>query len=159
MRKLILAILAGTTFLTACDKKTYDANDNDALVHFTVVDEKGKPQAGASILIFDETGYEQFKKDRKTEPMAYTLTLPDGKVSYRLPYQVWFTKSSRVVTFVVMEEADADNYHIWAVSRTIKAADRLEVAFKLDRTPESTDPAKPGDPEGSSDKEKPGSAR
>lgn len=144
MRKIIISILAGTALLSACEKKTYEANERDAVVQITVVDDKGTPQAGASILIFDEKGYEQFQQDHKAEPAAYTLTLPDGKVNYRLPYEAWFTKGSRQVTFVVMELADEDNYHIWAISRTIKAADKVQIDFKLDRSNVSpTDPSKP----------------
>lgn len=139
----MMSILAGTALLSACEKKTYEANERDAVVHISVVDEKGKPQPGAAVLIFDEKGYESFKKDHKTEPSAFTLTLPDGKVNYRLPYAAWFTKGSRLVTFVVMEQADADNYHIWAVGRTIKAAEQVQIEIKVDRSEASADPSKP----------------
>lgn len=140
----MMSILAGATLLAACEKKTYEANERDAVVHISVVDEKGKPQPGAAILIFDEKGYENFQKDHKTEPSAFTLTLPDGKVNYRLPYAAWFTKvGSRQVTFVVMEQADADNYHIWAVGRTIKAAEQVQIEIKIDRSEGSAGLSKP----------------
>lgn len=45
------------------------------------------------MLIFDEEGYAWFQKDRKSEPLGFTLTLPDGEVEHRLPYQVWFRYS------------------------------------------------------------------
>ena len=56
-----MSILAGTALLSACEKKTYEANERDAVVHISVVDEKGKPQPGAAVLIFDEKGYESFR--------------------------------------------------------------------------------------------------
>ncbi len=138
MRKFIFTLQAGAVLLglAACDKKpAYEADAKDAVAHITVVDDKGSPQVGAVVMIFDEKGYEKFQQDRKTEPLGVTLTLRNGQVSYRLPYQQWFTAGSRLVTFVVMEEADEENYHIWSVSRTVKAAEQVKVDFKLDRTP------------------------
>ena len=166
MRRLMIVILAGMTLLSACDKKSPEPNERDAAIHFTVVDEHGNPQGGIPILIFDEKGYENFKKDRKTEPLGFTLTLPDGNVSYRLPYQIWFTAGSREVTFVVMEEADADNYRIWAISRTVGTAEQVKIRFELDRSGSPTPPAgeiqpdepgKPGDSGDSGETGNPGS--
>lgn len=135
------ALLVG---LAACDKKeNVEPTTQDAVVHITVKDDKGNPQAGAAVLIFDEKGYEDFQKDRKTKSQGFTLTLRTGKVSYRLPYQQWFKSGSRQVTFVVMEEIDEQNYHIWSVSRTVKAAEQVKIEFTLDRT--STGPGKTDD--------------
>lgn len=129
--------------LAACDKKeSPEPTPKDAVAHISVVDDKGQPQAGAAVLIFDEKGYEMFQQDRKTEPRGLTLTLRNGKVSYRLPYKEWFEKGSRQVTFVVMELLDEENYNIWTVSRTVKAADEVKIEFTLDRT--STGPGDSG---------------
>lgn len=145
----MIAIQAGALLcgLAACEKKpAYDANEKDAVAHISVVNEKGDPLAGAAVLIFDEKGYEQFQKDHKTEPQAFTLTLPNGQANYRLPYQQWFTSGSRTITFVVLEEADADNYQIWSVSRTVKAAEQVKVELKIERsTTGQTEPNKPGE--------------
>lgn len=135
------ALLVG---LAACDKtETAEPTAQDAVAHISVTDDKGNPQAGAAVLIFDEKGYEDFQKDRKTKSQGFTLTLRTGKVSYRLPYQQWFKDGSRQVTFVVMEEIDEQNYHIWSVSRTVKAAEQVNIEFMLDRT--STGPDQSGD--------------
>lgn len=147
MRKNIISILttllAGTLLFTACDKKEADPNEKDAVARISVVDEKGKPQGGVPILIYDEAGYEKFQKDRNTEPKGFTLTLPNGTVNIRLPYQEWFSTGNRQVTFVIREETDPDNYRIWAIGRTVKAGSRIQVEFKLDRTP-----AAPNEPVG-----------
>lgn len=137
MRKIIYAIQAGILLsgLAACEKKNYEPDTKDAVVQITVVDDKGTPQAGMPVLIFNEQGYERFQQDRKSEAQGFTLTLPNGQVSYRLPYREWFQSGNRVVTFVVMEEADEENYHIWAKSKTVQAAERLKVDFTLDRKP------------------------
>lgn len=135
MHRFNLAVLAGAMLLglASCEKKpTYEENEKDAVAHITVVDDQGKPQAGASVLIFDEKGYEKFQKDRKTEPVGFTLTLPNGQVSYRLPYQQWFQAGSRLITFVVMEQTDENNYQVWTKSLTVKAAEQVKVEFKLD---------------------------
>lgn len=149
MRKLIIAIQAGALLcgLAACEKKpTYEANEKDAVAHISVVNEKGNPLAGAAVLIFDEKGYEQFQKDRKTEPQALTLTLRNGQVNYRLAYQQWFTSGSRVVTFVVMEEIDENNYQLWSVSRTIKASEQVNIKLEIDRSSTGqTEPIEPGE--------------
>lgn len=152
MKRFILAIQAAALLvgLAACDKKnSYEPNTKDAVIHIRVVDEKGKPQAGAAVLVFDEKGYERFRQDRKSEPQGFTLTLPNGEVTYRLPYQKWFQAGSRQVTFVVMEELDEENYHIWAVGRTVKAADVVKVELTLDRTP--TGPGASDEENGKSD--------
>ena len=108
MRKFIIAILItvlnGILFLTSCDKKNDSPNDKDAVARITVVDEKGVPQGGLPVLIYDEEGYEKFRKDRNTEAKAFTVTLPNGQVNYRLPYSEWFTAGSRLVAFVIREE-------------------------------------------------------
>lgn len=134
-RKFILAAWAGTLFLTACEKKNSDPNEKDAIAHISVVDEKGNPQGGMPILIYDEKGYEKFQQDRNTEPKGFTLTLRDGKVKIRLPYQEWFSAGNRTVTFVIREESDPDNYRIWAIGRTVRAGERIRIDFKLDRNP------------------------
>lgn len=157
MKRIIVAIQAGALLLglAACDqKKNYEANEKDAVAHITVTDEQGKPQAGATVLIFDEKGYERFSKDRKSEPQGFTLTLPNGKVSYRLPYTEWFKYGNRQVTFVVMEMLDEDNYHIWTVSRTVKAAEQVKVEFILDRTPAG--PGNTGEKDGNGESGKEG---
>lgn len=146
MKKIMIVIQAGLLLagLAACDKKeSYEPTGKDAVAQISVVDEKGNPQAGAAVLVFDEKGYEQFQKDRKTEPQGFTLTLRGGKVSYRLPYKQWFQNGSRQVTFVVMEELDEQNYHIWTVGRTVKAGQEVKIEFTLDRT--STGPGNSGE--------------
>ena len=112
MRKFIIAILItvlnGILFLTSCDKKNDSPNDKDAVARITVVDEKGVPQGGLPVLIYDEEGYEKFRKDRNTEAKAFTVTLPNGQVNYRLPYSEWFTAGSRLVAFVIREALGAE---------------------------------------------------
>lgn len=135
--KFFIASLAVGAFLfSACSKKTEDPNEKDAIVHFTVLDAQGKPLGGVPILIYDEKGYEDFKLNKTASPVAATLTLPDGKVNYRLPYQKWFAAGSRTVAFVVKQEDDSQNYRVWAVSRTIKAAEKVKIEFKLDKNME-----------------------
>lgn len=142
MRKTIISmltlLLTGMLFLTACDKKGSEPNEKDAVAHISVVDEKGTPQGGMPVLIYDEEGYEKFQQDRNTEPKGFALTLPDGKVSIRLAYQEWFTAGNRQVTFVIREESDPDNYRIWAIGRTVRAGEQVRVDFTLERpaTPE-----------------------
>ena len=133
--KPTLAALAGLLVFAACTKKNYEPDEKDATAQISVLDEKGAPLGGVPVLIFDEKGYEKFQKDRSAAPAAFTLTLPDGKVSYRLPFREWFASGNRVITFVVREEGDADNYRIWAISRTVGAAETFNIAFKLDRNP------------------------
>lgn len=116
--KPILAAVAGLLVFAACTKKDYEPDEKDATAQISVRDEKG---------------YEKFQKDRIAPPIAFTLTLPDGKVNYRLPFREWFASGNRVITFVVREEGDADNYRIWAISRTVGAAETFNIAFKLDR--------------------------
>ena len=106
--KPILAAVAGLLVFAACTKKDYEP---------------------------DEKGYEKFQKDRTAPPIAFTLTLPDGKVNYRLPFTEWFASGQRFITFVVREEDDADNYRIWAISRTVRTAETFNIAFRLDRNP------------------------
>lgn len=121
--KPILAAVAGLLVFAACTKKDYEP------------DEKGNPLGGVPVLIYDEKGYEKFQKDRTAPPIAFTLTLPDGKVNYRLPFTEWFASGQRFITFVVREEDDADNYRIWAISRTVRTAETFNIAFRLDRNP------------------------
>lgn len=147
MRKIIIAILTGTVILTACGKKKHITNDKDALVHITVVDEKGAAQPGTLVMIFDEAGYEKFKSDRKTMPYTYTQTLPNGQVDFHMPYAAWFTKGSQQISFVILEEIDADNYHLWAATRTIKAGQKLQITFKLDRSLKAEESGTAQDPE------------
>lgn len=151
MRKFIIAILItvlnGILFLTSCDKKNDSPNDKDAVARITVVDEKGVPQGGLPVLIYDEEGYEKFRKDRNTEAKAFTVTLPNGQVNYRLPYSEWFTAGSRLVAFVIREELDAENYRIWAIRKNIKAAEQIRIDFRIDRTETPADPDVPAVPE------------
>lgn len=146
MKRFIIALQAGLLLvgLTACNKKKekYEPIGKDAVAQIAVVDEKGDPQAGIAVMIFDETGYESFQKNRKTRPLVSILTQSDGTVAYRLPYKQWFKNGSRQVAFVIMEMLDEENYHIWAMSRTVKAADEVKIRFTLDRT--STGPDDPG---------------
>ncbi len=132
-RKFFIASLLGVMFFSACSEKKVDPSEKDAVAQITVLDEAGKPLGGVPVLIYDEKGYAAFQQNRATAALAGTLTLPDGKVDYRLPYQKWFASGSRVVTFVVKEEYDMDNYHIWAISRTIKASEKVEIEFELDK--------------------------
>ncbi len=132
---ILITLLAGILLFTACDKKGSEPNEKDAVARISVVDEKGNPQGGVPILIYDEAGYEKFQKDRNTEPKGFTLTLPDGTVSFRLPYQEWFSAGNRQVTFVIREETDPDNYRIWTVGRTVRAGEQVRIEFTLDRTP------------------------
>ena len=108
MRKFIIAILItvlnGILFLTSGDKKNDSPNDKDAVARITVVDEKGVPQGGLPVLICDEEGYEKFRKDRNTEAKAFTLTLPNGQVNYRLHYSEWFTAASRLEERVILDK-------------------------------------------------------
>ena len=142
MRKTIISmltlLLTGMLFLTACDKKGSEPNEKDAVAHISVVDEKGTPQGGMPVLIYDEEGYEKFQQDRNTEPKGFALTLPDGKVSIRLAYPAWCTAGNRQVTFVIREESDPDNYRIWAIGRQVRAGEQVRVDFTLERpaTPE-----------------------
>ena len=151
MRKFIIAILItvlnGILFLTSCDKKNDEPNDKDAVARITVTDEKGVPQGGLPVLIYDEEGYEKFRKDRNTEAKAFTVTLPNGQVNYRLPYSEWFTAGSRLVAFVIREELDAENYRIWAIRKNIKAAEQIRIDFRIDRTETPADPDVPAVPE------------
>lgn len=135
IRKISLATLAGSTLLAACDKKGHEPDDKDAVAYITVVDEKGEPQGGMPVLVYDEKGYEKFQQDRNTEPKGFVVTLPDGKVRVRLAYQEWFTAGNRQVTFVIREETDPDNYRIWAIGRTARPGEELRIDFKLDRKP------------------------
>ena len=118
--KPILAAVAGLLVFPACTKKDYEPDEKDATAQISVRDEKG---------------YEKFQKDRTAPPIAFTLTLPDGKVNYRLPFTEWFASGQRFITFVVREEDDADNYRIWAISRTVRTAETFNIAFRLDRNP------------------------
>lgn len=133
--KPILAAVAGLLVFAACTKKDYEPDEKDATAQISVRDEKGNPLGGVPVLIYDEKGYEKFQKDRTAPPIAFTLTLPDGKVNYRLPFTEWFASGQRFITFVVREEDDADNYRIWAISRTMRTAETFNIAFRLDRNP------------------------
>ena len=142
-QQILLALLAGTLLFPACSEQTPEPDEKDATAHITVLDEDGTPLGGVPVLIYDEKGYEKFRENRDTEPNGITLTLPDGKVNYRLPYQNWFPNGSRVVVFVIREESDPDNYRTWAVGRTIKAGEQVRIDFKLDRNTGSSPGVEP----------------
>ena len=132
-RNFFIVSLLGAILLSACSEKKVEFSEKDAFAYITVLDESGNPVGGAPVLIYDEKGYEAFQKDRTAPALGGALTLPDGKVKYRLPYQKWFASGSRVVTFVVMQEDDPDNYRIWTVRRTIRTAQKVQIDFKLDK--------------------------
>ena len=52
-----------------------DDNKNDAQVTVTVVSADGKPLPNEIVQMFDEKTYEEFKKDNRTTPTAYALTV------------------------------------------------------------------------------------
>ena len=138
LKFFIALLVVSTFFFSACSKKTDEPDSKDAVIQISVLDKQGKPVAGIPILIYDEKGYEAFQQNKSVSPAGATLTLPGGKVSYRLPYQKWFTSGGRTVTFVVKQEDDSENYRVWAISRTVKASDQVKIEFKLDKNPELT---------------------
>ena len=73
----------------------HPARGKDAVVRIRVQDEKGNSLGGIPILIYDETGYEKFEKNRNTPPTDRTVTQADGEIVYRLPYDKWLKKGSR----------------------------------------------------------------
>lgn len=139
----LIASLTGLLSLTSCDKKGGEPNDKDAVARVSVVDEKGNPQGGIPILIYDEAGYEKFQNDRNSEPQGFAITLPNGQVDCRLSYQEWFTAGNRLVSFVIREEADENNYRIWTVRKTIGASQHVRIEFEIDRSGTPIGPSEP----------------
>lgn len=133
----LILVLAGIALLaTGCKKEGehHPARGKDAVVRIRVQDEKGNSLGGIPILIYDETGYEKFEKNRNTPPTDRTVTQADGEIVYRLPYDKWLKKGSRFLSFVIYERLDDDNYRIWAASRTIVAGKEERIDFELEMT-------------------------
>ncbi len=135
LKFFLITMAAGAFLFSACSKETYEPDNKDAIIHITVLDEQEKPLAGIPVMIYDEKGYEEFKQNKPVSPAGATMTLPDGKVNYRLPYQKWFESGSRTVTFVVKLEEDSKDHRVWTISRTIKASEQVKIEFKLDKDP------------------------
>ena len=133
----LILVLAGIALLaTGCKKEGehHPARGKDAVVRIRVQDEKGNSLGGIPILIYDETGYEKFEKNRNTPPTDRTVTQADGEIVYRLPYDKWLKKGNRFLSFVIYERLDDDNYRIWAASRTIVAGKEERIDFELEMT-------------------------
>ncbi len=131
-----IALMMGIILFSACSKKESSFSEKDSIVYLKIVDEDGKPVGGLPVLVFDENGYEKFKKNESASPLGMTFTLVDGQATYRLPFLEWFTSGNREVAFVVKEEKDPGNYRVWAIRRTIGASERVQIELKLDKGPE-----------------------
>lgn len=128
------ALFTCTAVLLAGCKKAGEAPGprRDAIVRLSVLDEHGHALGGVSILIFDEKGYEQFEKDRNTQPADRTITRPDGRADYRFPYATWLKNGNRFVTFVIYEKLDENSYRIWSSGRTIAPAKEERIEFTIE---------------------------
>lgn len=136
-----ILFLAGAFLLSACEKETGDTVGKDSIVQVRVVDEHGAPCVGVRVNLYDEKGYEQFEKNRRTPPVEIRSTDDGGLAEFRFPFREWFSGGSRVLTFVVREGDEPDNYRIWEAGRTIEAGRTHRIELRLERPSGGSPPA------------------
>ena len=109
-----------------------DDNKSSAQVSVTVVSATGERLPNEIVQMFDEKTYEEFKKDNRTNPTAYTATNSSGVATFVFPYDEWFASSKdRFFTFVVQYGSGTENYEIWSTGRTIRPGSNTQVELKL----------------------------
>lgn len=131
------AILACLALAAGCKKKEpVEPRLKETVVQISIRNEAGNPLGGIPVLVFDEAGYERFRKDYDTKPREILLSAADGSVTCRFPAGEWLTEGARIIHFVIFDRLDESNIRIWAIARTIGVTDLERVEFRIDPFPD-----------------------
>ena len=132
LQKTIYPLFLLISLLFASCSSDDDDSKDDARVSVVVVSATGERLPDEIVQMFDEKTYEEFKKDNRTEPIAYSITNSEGVSTFVFSYDEWFkTSRDRFFTFVVQYGSGTENYAIWSSGRTIRPGSTTQIELRL----------------------------
>lgn len=146
-----VSIILAATLFTAC-KKSKNTPLKEATLTVSLLLPDGTPAAGEQLLLFDEAGKTALDKEPFTAPLTTLTADAQGRVNYTLEVGRWFARQRQREVTVAVRSGVPGNYHLWALTRTIRPGDALQVELRItvDEQPTvasdpATEPTAPGD--------------
>lgn len=138
-----VSIILAASLFTAC-KKSKNTPLKEATLTVSLLLPDGTPAAGEQLLLFDEAGKTALDQEPFTSPLTSLVADAQGQVTYTLEVGRWFARQRQRDVTVAVRNGRPGNYHLWALTRTIRPGDALRVELRItadEATTDASDPA------------------